>query len=275
MGVAMREYWKENLGVDGLPNRRHTVAVLPDQPSRTRSRPLTRRSLGRAVGSRRSLQICTTRRWKRNTWTGDHPVPLSGWCTVVGFESTSNLDINTLPWMYPALAEHQENDSQIARACGTAQSRSRPGSELLFMKPWVYCDRHCDLPDRQSSRAWCPHGSRDVRATVRPLHRTSGRRSKPRATIEVNDDKTVWTVRRCPRCARTRRLPGDQGPERRMAPRRPTADIKIYQILGFAPTSGPAKPDKNIARTPSSRMGRRSTAADFKPVPRERHTRLG
>ena len=141
MGVAMREYWKDNLGIDldvlrresGMPRREasqfYRISLgswIPD-PIQIVSN-LTRKDsieglsnipggypvLDALVEHARSLPLDDPERcaafqaveeeymdkvyFMPIRWVGGVKWVVQPW--AVGFESTSNLDINTMPWMY-------------------------------------------------------------------------------------------------------------------------------------------------------------------------------
>ena len=133
MGVAMREYWKENLGIDldilkresGMPRREasqfYRISLgswIPDPvqivSNLARTESWYSWVLDALVEHARSLPLDDPERCAAFQaveeeymdkvymlpirWVGGVKWVVQPW--VVGFESTSNLDINTLPWMY-------------------------------------------------------------------------------------------------------------------------------------------------------------------------------
>ena len=139
MGVAMKEYWKDNLGIDldvqkresGMPRREasqfYRISVgswIPDPvqivSNLTYREPLPglhhhgHRTLDWLVEHARSLPLDDPERcaafhaveeeimdkvyFMPIRWVSGVRWVVQPW--VVGFESTTNLDINTLPWMY-------------------------------------------------------------------------------------------------------------------------------------------------------------------------------
>ena len=133
MGVAVKEYWKDNLGIDldilkresGMPRREasqfYRISLgswIPDPvqivSNLTRTESWYSRVLDALVEHARSLPLDDPERCAAFQaveeeymdkvymlpirWVGGVKWVVQPW--VVGFESTSNLDINTLPWMY-------------------------------------------------------------------------------------------------------------------------------------------------------------------------------
>ncbi len=140
MGVAVKEYWKDNLGIDlhvlrresGMPRREASQfrrislgSWIPDPSQMVRNltyqEPIPAlaefwhpSTLDRLVEHARSLPLDDPDRcaafhaveeeymdkvyFMPIRWVGGVRWVVQPW--AVGFESTSNLDINTLPWMY-------------------------------------------------------------------------------------------------------------------------------------------------------------------------------
>ena len=133
MGVAVKEYWKDNLGIDldilkresGMPRREasqfYRISLgswIPDPvqivSNLTRTESWYSRVLDALVEHAQSLPLDDPERCAAFQaveeeymdkvymlpirWVGGVKWVVQPW--VVGFESSSNLDINTLPWMY-------------------------------------------------------------------------------------------------------------------------------------------------------------------------------